>query len=810
MTEPSLDRSSLFYFRRERYKKRLAMCAKATAAALLLAALEVSTSTGEEATGCGEGGCGGAGASVAVDGAALRVVPGVPAAVEFRTASETVRVEALGTSGVRVRATTAGAIRGRVLAATLDPPPAPSPGAAAAVLDRNASCGAGAPLRVGVVVNGGVAATVGPVFEKLPNGECVALPAGTSGTIGVVFTAAADGRELLREHYPLHGERARHFEPLLAGDAGATGLFAASVSLRGANATERLYGLGQHQHGRLDQRGLVMDLQQFNSEVSVPLLVSSNGYAVLWNSPASGRVELRADGVQRWTSESTAQVDYVVFAPAANASRPLADLLARYVEATGRSPELPAYASGYMQCKLRYATQDELLNVTREFRRRDLPLSVVVIDIDHWRRWGDWSFDATAWPNVTEMVEEINGVGVEVMVSVWPNVERASSSFPEMHAERLLVMSAYGDCVVGYGDFDVLRGSASCMLDPFSGRAREYFWDRLDEGYRTHGIRTFWLDSVEGASLGEASVLGGALWRGIAEYDCSEESTGGCSQQQVGALYPLYVAKAVADGQRAAGDPMFQLSRSAFAGSQRYGSALWSGDIASSWTALRAQVRAGLNAMLSGVAWWTSDAGGFFGGHNEDPAFRELLVRWMEFSTFSPLMRLHGVRSCDDTAGFSNCPNEPWSYGEEVYAQLSRLIRLRERMRPYIHSQARLTSSDGVPLMRPLFFDFPDDDTAYELYEPGMFADELMFGGELLFAPVLSPGVRSRDVYLPGDGSSWWARCSSDDDDATVLRGGAWLHDVSVPLGRPALFARLSGMNASVSPLLDGVCKTVA
>jgi alpha-D-xyloside xylohydrolase len=237
-------------------------------------------------------------------------------------------------------------------------------------------------------------------------------------------------------------------------------------------------------------------------------------------------------------------------------------------------------------------------------------------------------------------------------------------------------------------------------------------------------------------------------------------------------------ARAFYDGMRAEGeDEIVSLARSAWAGSQRYGAAVWSGDIQSTFEALQTQVRAGLNIGLSGIPWWTTDIGGFFGGDTSTPYFRELIVRWFQYGTFCPLYRLHGFRLPRADLTGSGAPNEVWSFGDEAYRIIRDLLLLRERLRPYIMEQMRLAQAEGVPPMRPLFFDFPDDDASWGV------EDQFMFGPDLLVAPVLHEGARSREVYLPA-GATW-----SDAWTGDVHTGGRWI-ETEVPLERIPLYLR--------------------
>jgi alpha-D-xyloside xylohydrolase len=236
-------------------------------------------------------------------------------------------------------------------------------------------------------------------------------------------------------------------------------------------------------------------------------------------------------------------------------------------------------------------------------------------------------------------------------------------------------------------------------------------------------------------------------------------------------IYPFYYAKAFYDGMKQAGEEeIVNLIRCGWIGSQRFGVVIWSGDIPSTFESLRRQVKAGLNMALAGIPWWTTDIGGFYGGDPNDPKFRELIVRWFQFGVFCPIFRLHGFRhpypkewqSCD-AYELTGGPNEVWSFGEEVYGILKDLLFLRERLKPYIMEQMRRAHEEGIPVMRPLFFDFPDDEEAYEV------EDEYMFGPDILVAPVLEEGARTRRVYLPKGAS--WGNPHTGEEHA----GGGWV-----------------------------------
>ncbi|RNL82651.1 glycoside hydrolase family 31 protein [Halostreptopolyspora alba] len=495
---------------------------------------------------------------------------------------------------------------------------------------------------------------------------------------------------------------------------------------------ERFLGLGQHTHGLLDQKGGVIDLVQRNAEVTIPFLVSSRGYGLLWNSPAVGRVELAENGT-RWTSDSARQIDYWV-----TAGEGPAEILENYADATGHAPMLPEWASGFWQCKLRYKTQDELMAVAREYHRRGLPLSVIVSDFFHWTHLGDWRFDPAEWPDPAAMVEELREMGTELMVSVWPSVSPLSENYREMMNRGLLVATEQGPPVhADWADKGVDTKIQVSFYDPTNPAARSYLWKRIRDNYHSLGIRVWWLDACEPEiKPGHPANL---------RYHTGPGA-------EVGNIYPAEHARGFYEGMRAEGETeIITLCRSAWAGSQRYGAALWSGDIPATFDSLRTQVRAGLNVAMSGIPWWTTDIGGFHGGDQDSPEYRELLVRWFQYGVFCPLLRLHGFREPfvdhlhpEMTGG----PNEIWSYGEEVYELLKELLFLRERLRPYVMEQMRLAHERGLPPMRPLCVDFPDDERAWDV------DDAFLFGPDVLVAPVTEYGCRERDVYLP-EGARW-------------------------------------------------------
>ncbi|WP_394831171.1 hypothetical protein LVJ94_32135 [Pendulispora rubella] len=576
----------------------------------------------------------------------------------------------------------------------------------------------------------------------------------TGGDVRVRFVRTRDGEELLAEqraHFWWPG--ARLFMPEGNGYYRLEQRFA-------AYAGERIYGLGQHTHGRLDQKGLVLDLVQRNGEVSIPFLLSSRGYGFLWNMPAVGRIELAENGT-RWVADSARQIDYWITA----ADTP-AEILAHYADATGHAPMLPEWASGFWQSKLRYRSQEELLTVAREYQRRGLPLSVIVTDFFHWTHLGDWRFDPKEWPDPAGMVAELARMGVKLMVSIWPSVNPLSENYRTMLDAGLLVGTEHGvPHHAPWRDKGLRAEIPVAFYDSTNPRARQFIWSKIKRNYFDQGARVYWLDGCEPEiQPGHPHNLRFFAGPGAEVFN----------------MYPLTHARAFHEGMNAAGDgEVVLLCRSAWAGSQRYGAALWSGDIASTWASLQAQVRAGLNIAISGIPWWTTDIGGFHGGDPESAEYRELMVRWFQYGVFCPLFRLHGFRNPRAPFGpeMTGGPNEVWSFGEDALAHIEASLRLRERLRPYIMRQMRMAHERGIPPMRPVFIDFPDDERAWSI------DDAFLFGPDVLVAPILHAGARSRSVYLPA-GVTW-----VDPWTGTRHPGGTEVHP-DAPLERIPVFVR--------------------
>jgi alpha-D-xyloside xylohydrolase len=532
---------------------------------------------------------------------------------------------------------------------------------------------------------------------------------------------------------------------------------------------ERLVGMGMYQQEMLDLKGSTLELAHRNSQSSVPFVLSSRGYGFLWNLPAVGRVVFGTNRTE-WHAELARQVDYWVVA----GDTPL-EIADAYAEGTGRAPMMPEYGLGFWQSRLRYWNQDQLLEVAREYRRREIPLDVIVADFFHWPEMGDWRFEDEFWPDPTAMVDELRDLGVELMVSVWPQVSAGSENFARLRDENLLVTTRRGIDVQYFFD-----GRYTRFLDVTEPRARAFLRERLTHNYGRHGIRLFWLDEAEPEY-------------GVYDFDHYRYAAG--PGAEVTNLYPRDFVRAIAEERVHSGQaPEVSLVRAAWAGSQRYGALVWSGDIHSTFADLRAQIAAGIHMGAAGIPWFTTDIGGFAGGDPEDPAFRELVVRWFQLGAFSPVMRLHGDRRPSTpvhTAGGerrldTGSGNEVWSFGSEVEPILVSCIALREDLRTYTRAAMRAAHESGAPVMRGMFFEFPDDPATWTI------SDQFLFGPDILVAPVTHAGARARSVYLPA-GASW-----TEASTGTTFEGGQTV-EAAAPLDVVPVFAR----TADALALLD-------
>ena len=579
---------------------------------------------------------------------------------------------------------------------------------------------------------------------------------------------------------------------------------------------EYLFGLGQFQDCYSNVRGLSRRLTQVNTQISLPMLISSKGYGILWNNygltdfnPCSqsvalvksnkageseevnvtttegGRRERRErhifeatidiaktgdyallldvgqvmarrhnlvidgetviDAQNLWlppttsvivnlkkgrhavTAELTGDdkpvlyynnvkdetvfrspvataVDYTVFVGSPD------EIIATYRELTGPCPQIPTWALGYIHCRERFHSSEEILQTANRFRQEGMPVSVMVQDWQYWGKYG-WNamrFDEEFYPDPKALTDSLHKMNMHLMLSVWSKIDKNSEVGKQMMADNYYI-------------------PGTDWIDFFNPEAAASYWKNFAERLVPLGIDAWWQDATEPEN---DDLVGRRV------------NNGRWSGEQVRNVYPLMVNKTVFEGLRSVGveQPMI-LTRCGFPGIQRYGSALWSGDVGNDWETFRRQIVAGLGVQAAGIPWWTYDAGGFFrpGDQYTNQEYIERMLRWIETSVYLPLMRVHGYMS----------NTEPWNYGAEAQAIIAECIREREQLRPYLEECARRVAEEGYTLMRPLVFDFADDPVALQQKY------EYMFGPELLISPVTEPGVTEWHTYLPKNAKGW-------------------------------------------------------
>ena len=580
-------------------------------------------------------------------------------------------------------------------------------------------------------------------------------------------------------------------------------------------AGERLFGLGQFQDGYSNVRGLSRRLTQVNTQISIPMLLSSKGYGLLWNtygmtefnpcrqsvrltkaegtglteevdatSTTGNKKELRqrhlfeatldiaeagdytllldvgqkmarrhnlcidgttvidqqniwlppttsaivhlGKGRHRLSAELTKDdqptlyynkvtdtttmrspvataVDYTVFTGSAD------EIIAAYRELTGPCPEMPKWALGYIHCRERFHSQQEILATANRFRQEQMPVSIIVQDWQWWGKYG-WNamrFDEDHYPDPKALTDSLHRMDIRLMLSVWSKIDKTSEVGRQMERDGYYI-------------------PGTDWIDFFNPDAAAAYWRHFNERLVPLGIDAWWQDATEPENDDLAGrTVNRGRWTG----------------EQVRNVYPLLVNKTVYEGLVAAGKEPMILTRCGFPGIQRYGSALWSGDVGNDWETFRRQITAGLGVQAAGIPWWTYDAGGFFRPADQytDTVYIERMLRWIETSVYLPLMRVHGYMS----------NTEPWNYGDEAKQIIADCLKRREQLRPYIEQCAERVSKEGYTLMRPLVFDFPDDEEALSQ------ECEYMFGPELLVSPVTEPGVTTWKTYLPRQQGGW-------------------------------------------------------
>jgi alpha-D-xyloside xylohydrolase len=499
---------------------------------------------------------------------------------------------------------------------------------------------------------------------------------------------------------------------------------------------EAFYGLGQHQNGMFNYRGATVELGQNNTDVAIPLLISSKGYGLMWNTAAFTYVDNRFPTEITFSSMAGKSVDYYfLYGPEMDA------IIHEYRNLTGHAPMLPKWAYGFFQSKDRYVSLDEIAAIAQRYRQEHIPVDTMVQDWFWWKNEGDPDFNAN-YHDVPQDIDSLHKENVHTMISVWGLLDPKSETYKTLEAKNLMVPGAH-------------------VYDPSSPEARDIYWNRLPGKLLAQGWDSFWLDSAEPEEfwphMGDAILRNKQLAIGNgAEYTN---------------VFPLLHTLGVQNHWRADTDRkrVFLLTRSAFLGQQRVGAAVWSGDVFSTYWALTHQVPAGLNFALSGYPYWTTDIGGYwppYPGSLDEPAYQELYARWFEFGTFCPIFRSHGHRP----------HNEMWTYGQ-VEPALIRYDKLRYRLMPYIYSLAWKVTSADYTIQRPLVMDWRADERTWNI------GDEFMFGPALLVSPVLKANATRRSVYLPPS-PAWY-----DFWTGQQVKGSQEI-DAEAPLDRLPLYVR--------------------
>ncbi|HVM62488.1 MAG TPA: TIM-barrel domain-containing protein [Verrucomicrobiae bacterium] len=480
---------------------------------------------------------------------------------------------------------------------------------------------------------------------------------------------------------------------------------------------EAIFGLGQHPDAPMNYRGAKLHLQQENRIVAVPMLLSSRGYGVLWDNPAVTDVDAGATdkSVLSWTSEAADTIDYYfIYGPEPD------KIIAAYRDLTGAVPMFAKWTWGFWQCRERYRTQEELLGVVAEYRRRHIPLDGTIQDWQYWPAggWGSHQFDPKRYPDPTGMVKTVHDENAHIIISVWPRFDLGLTNLAALEKAGAAYPPVYPN---------VYPKGEGKWYDPFNPEGRRLYWKFLSGKLFTRGFDGWWMDASE-------AELGGK-WG-----EMRDLTTGAGPGAKVFNAYPLMHSTGVYQGQRAESSDkrVFILTRSAYAGQQRNAAVTWSGDTTGKWDVFAKQIPAGLNFVASGIPYWNTDIGGFFGGDPADPKYAELFTRWFQFGAFCPMFRVHGTSQ----------PKEIWRFDEATQKILIAYDQLRYHLLPYTYSVSWQVTSVGYTMMRPLVMDFRADTNVFNI------PDQFLFGPALMACPVVNANATNRSVYLPA-GAAW-------------------------------------------------------
>jgi alpha-D-xyloside xylohydrolase len=529
---------------------------------------------------------------------------------------------------------------------------------------------------------------------------------------------------------------------------------------------EHYYGLGQNHEGFLDHRGHVVRcwndyLAPAAPSTCVPLLITNKGYGLLWDNPSKTTISAGFNEQTKWSSESGDRISFFVIA-----GNTADEIYAGYKLLSGPTHLLPKAAYGYIQCKQRYSSQDELLAVAKGYRDRHLPADVLVVDWFYYTKMGQMDMDPNFWPDPKAMNKQLHDMGFETMISVWPRFVPEDRFYAEILKNGWFEHLADGKPVDGL-PYD----KAGSDIDTTNPDAAKWYWNTIKDNIISLGFDSLWADETEP----DLAVNGAYLHIGPGTEFFN--------------VYPWFHTKALYDGFRK-DEPArraLTLSRDAYTGAQANGAIFWSSDIFPTWDTYKRQIPTGLDFTASGITYWSNDTGGWqylprehhpahkplldpsdaraeVGGYDDFP---ELYTRWFQYATFLPIMRTHGSRP----------QNEVWSYGHEAEPILEKYLKLRYELMPYIYSLGYHTWETGAPFMRALPLDFPSDPKVADI------RDEYMFGPAFLVAPVTEQGATTREVYLPA-GADWYNYWTNE-----RVHGGQTI-SVAAPIDTLPLFVR--------------------
>ena len=620
-----------------------------------------------------------------------------------------------------------------------------------------------------VIYSSGDALPTNPLFavEKQPapgafsvqeNGDSLLIKtahcaASINRTTGVLSFLDSTGKVFLQEH----ADDAKVLTPATLGSA--TNVFAVTQRFL-LDPQEALYGLGQHPGGVMNWVGHTIHLQQKNSDIAVPVLVSSKGYGIFWNNPAVTDVRISnasdPSPVIEWKSAAGTGINYFVFY-----GPEISQVIADYRELTGSAPMFARWGWGFWQCKQRYHSQDQLLDTVERYRKMQVPIDGIIQDWLYWypSPWGSHQFDPIRYPDPAAMMKQLHDEHAHLLISVWAKFDVGSDNWKTLNAAGALYPQ-----VMSYA-YPPGKGQ---WYDPFSPEGRRIYWNQMSQQIFSKGVDGWWLDASEAeisGNWGEFNDFMTAAGSGALVYNA----------------YPLMHTTAVFQGQRKENPAkrVFILTRSSYAGQQRNASVAWSGDIQGTWDVYRQQIPNGINFSLSGIPYWNTDTGGFFGGSPSDPKYAELFTRWFQFSAFCPMFRVHGDATGDPVEPTKNDKpgKEMWQFAPETEKVLIDFDNLRYHLLPYIYSVAWRVTSKNDSMMRGLIMDFPNDPMVRNI------PDQYLFGPSLMVCPVTQEGAASRKVYLP-TGTSW-----TDFWTGETLQGGQSI-DVTAPIQNLPLYLR--------------------